>query len=652
MPEAPSGPPPAPKPKAEPKPGSKAAETKRLKAEAKALAIAELLGPDVTYPVVVQRGDLVTEVGLSDARSLLDGLSVVTVDVETSGVPVGHQAFALRLVQLGCAQFGVVLDPDDPEQAELIRETLAAAPVLRAHSSSADVVPAGLAGLGDFDSMMERMDDTAIRAKLMDPTMTDADAGLKKISARMLGPESESDPAEDAKNAAFKAAGWLTQPKADTPLERNGWHQVPKTKRTFARYAGADILDTALIGDRLPALPPAIDHRERVTAHMTSRIAMTGVPINGALVSDLMAEHTTKRAETQTAISAWTGIEHVGSDRQVANELLQMGVQLPYTKPTERYPNGQPSVAAGVLEALRGQLAGSGHPAEQLIEQVLEWRHHDTVVTLFLTPYDRMVREGDGRARPTVYTLGADTGRMSCTRPNFQQLPREGGVRAIITADPGMTIISADFSSVEVRVAAALSGDQVLMQMLADGLDPHGFAAELVFGPNWTKAQRYAVKRGVFGRIYGGGVTTLAKQMGVPVAIAQKLIDAIDTLWPTLSAWTKSCTYAVEHGLETTWQTYSGAVVHLPKNKAHAAGNYKIQRTAREFLVDGLMNWRDTRWGNSVLWPVHDEVDAIVPIEDAEAATVELVRCMESELNGVKIVADPSEPSTYWRDSA
>lgn len=648
----PDMPEPAPKKRAEPRPGTKAYERAQAKAAEKAERIALAAGGSVQYPAVVLRDGQVLESPLSTAEELLSGLSELTVDVESSGVPIGHKDYELRLVQLGNDEFAVDLDPKDPAQMELAARVLAAAPVLHAHSSTADIVPLAHAGYVDFDSAMERMDDTAIRAKLNDPQSTGSDAGLKRISDYMLGADSASTPAEEARAELFKANGWLSEPKADTPMERNGWYQVDPACKTFARYGGSDVLDTALIAKRLAQIPPHIAARENAVAHMVSRIALKGIKLNGALIGDLMTEHVMKRDEWAKTIQSWTSIDNVGSDKQVAQALLGMGVRLPYTKPSTRFPDGQPSVAAGVLETLQGELDGTGHPAATLIEQVLTWRHHDTAITLFLTPYSVLVNDGDGRARPTVYTLGADTGRMSCTRPNIQQLPREGGFRAMFVADEGMTFISADFSSVEIRVAAALSQDQVLIRMLEEGLDPHAMAAAIVYGPDFTKAQRYAVKRGVFGRIYGGGVSTLAAQMRVSVAIAQKLIDAIDTLWPTLSAWSKASTQAVERGLETTFTTYSGRVVHLPKKAAHAAGNYKIQGTARELLVDALMRWRETKWGKAIMWPVHDELDVMVPIEDAEAATAELVRCMETELLGVRIVAEPSAPSPVWQDAA
>lgn len=633
---------------------TKAQRTKIEKAEAKVRLVDDLTGERIELPALTLRDGTVRPISRPDANALLATITdtddqVLTVDVETTGYPVGHEFYALQTAQLGNDSFAVVYDTDDPEQQADIRHHLEQAAYLQAHSASADGVPLTVAGLVEWESFWDRMYDTVIPAKLNDPSSTGSDPGLKQISAYVLGSDATSTAAEAARGDLFKAAGWITETKVDTPLERSGWAQVNKRGTTMIRYAGCDVLDTGSIGRRMPALPPEIWHRERVTQRMTARIAHTGVPIDGPRVDRMLAEHTTLRDDFGAQIRERFAIDNPGSSKQVATKLGEMGVRLPRTKPSRAHPDGQPSVAEGVLEALKIQpLPDEARP---LIDQLLDYRHHATVVGTFLEPYHHLVHRGDGRARPTVYTLGTDTGRMSCVRPNFQQLPREGGVRQIITADPGHLLISADFSSVEIRVAAALSQDPNLIRMLEEGLDPHAMAAEIVFGPNFTKANRYSVKRGVFGRIYGGGVDTLAKQMGVTVEVAQRLIDTIDRLWPRLSQWSAEIRDGVKYG-QTTFTAYSGRIIHLPTGAAYAAPNYCIQGTARELLVDALLRWRETHWGSAILWPVHDEVDAMVREAEAQDATLELVRCMETELNGVRIVAEPSEPAPAWQDAA
>jgi hypothetical protein len=119
---------------------------------------------------------------------------------------------------------------------------------------------------------------------------------------------------------------------------------------------------------------------------------------------------------------------------------------------------------------------------------------------------------------------------------------------------------------------------------------------------------------------------------------------------PHFFVWSDQLRDGVRHGF-TQYPAYSGRIIHFPAAFPHKAPAYAIQGSCCELLVDALMRWRDTRWGNATLLPVHDELIVQVPAEDGQAATAELVRCMQGELYGVQIVADPSTPSFAWADS-
>jgi DNA polymerase family A len=723
------------------------------------------------------------------------------------------------------------------------------------------------------------MHDTVIPAKLADPTSTGSDPRLKKLAQAVLRDAAVAPAAEAARDALFKAGRWLKETKADTPVAKSGWAQVETGSTTMLRYAASDVLDTAALAQRLPRPALHVYERERLAQAMTARVTHRGVRLDPEQIDLLTERHTAGRAEAAARVRAF-GVDNPGSDQQVGRAAARLGVALPKTA------TGRPSVAVGVLEPLK-QVDG---PLGELVRAVLDYRHHDTALGLFLDPYRLLCERGDGRARPTIYTLGTDTGRMSATRPNLQQLPREGGVRACITADPGQLMIGADFSGVEIRVAAALSQDPTLLQFLIDGRDLHEEIALQVWGPDPEltalkgrptplKTHRYTAKRDVFGRIYGGGVSTLAAQTGQSLRVTQTVIDTLDALTPGLAAWSQSIREAVKRG-QTQFPSYSGRIIHLPREYPHKAPNYClapgtpilrsdlrhvpaseirvgdrlvafdefpgdsgsgkkyhrlrtavvekailmrkpsqtvrtadgkattgdallslgtwtegtsriagylaglydgegsmqcrgegggytglkfsqlrgpvmdefctgmdklglpyayyvraprstsptdgfhicgirhimrvlgtlqprrfrsrfenlyegaaitagltesaivqgtedagdmelvsiqtsprtliangylshncIQGTARELLVDALMKWRDTRWGNCTLLPVHDELDVFVPAEDADEATLELVHCMQTDLFGVQIKADPSTPSFAWQDS-
>jgi P4 family phage/plasmid primase-like protien len=650
--------------------GSRTAARQSAKVAERDAARAAAAGEPTPLPVMVNRAGEVTPLTALGAGQAL-GLALVraggelTVDVEHTGYPVGHADYALRTVQLGDEQAAVVLDPADPEQAEVIRAALAGAPVLHAHSATADLVPLVHAGLTD-ESAWDRMHDTVIPAKLADPQSTGSDPDLKHLAANVLGEQAVALNADRARAALFKVNKWLEKTEATTPLERSGWAQVDPACATMEIYAASDVLDTAALAARLPQPLPGLVKRERAVQRITARVTHRGLPIDHDRVQTLTGEHRPAMAAAAEEMRT-LGVADAGSDRQLAQRLGELGVTLPRTKPSSRFPEGQPSVAAGVLEALR-ETAGT---AGELISAVLDYRHHETVLGLFLEPYRVLCEFGDGRARPTVYTLGTDTGRMSCVRPNLQQLPREGGVRSCITADPGHKLISADFNGVEIRVMAALSQDPSLVHMLIEGAqaealvasgqmtkrewqaryDLHARVAEIAFGPGWTKGNRYTAKRGVFGWAYGGSVPSLARQIGVPEHVMSAIVDSLRQVAPGYVGWADEVKKAVRRG-HTQMPTYAGRIIHLPREYPHKAPNYCIQGTARELLVDALLKWDQTPWGGGVVLPVHDEIVAMVPEQDADEAMAALVSCMSSELYGIPIVAEAGTPAFAWQDSA
>lgn len=622
---------------------TKAAEAKAAKRQA---AVDEAAGPDYELPAVVLRDGSITELTPAQASDFLATLAgqPLTVDVENTGYPVGHRLYALRTVQLGNEHLTVVLDPTDEAQRAVIRSTVATAPTLYAHSATADLVPLEVADLLEhgIDEAWSRMFDTVIPAKLADPASTGSDPSLKKLAPAVLGAEAVSPAADQARAALFKAGGWLTETKVDTAFERSGWAQVNPGSATMLRYGASDVLDDAALARRMPWPETTILERERLAQRMTGRVAHVGLQLDGEQVERLYAQQLADRADAAGRLAAF-GVDSPGSDQQVAAAVEQLGLELPRTK------TGRPSVAAGVLEPYAKAEGALG----DLIRARLNYQTAKNRIGLFLEGYRQAVVNGDGRVRPTVYTMEAKTGRMSCVRPNLQQVPREGGFRACITADPGHVLISADFASVELRVAAALSQDPALRAILEDpDRDIHMEIARLVWGPQATKAERYMAKRKVFGRIYGSGINGLVtSDPPVSESTARAIVHAMDQMTPGLTEWSRMVANSVEAG-HTQFRTHSGRIVHMPKDRAYAAPNYCIQGTARELLIDALVLWNQTPWGNAVLLPVHDELVVQVPEAEAEAATAALTEVMATELHGIQIVAEASEPSFEWKDSA
>ena len=235
----------------------------------------------------------------------------------------------------------------------------------------------------------------------------------------------------------------------------------------------------------------------------------------------------------------------------------------------------------------------------------------------------------------------------NCVSPNLQQVPRVGGVRECLRADDGYVIIGADFSSVEVRVAAALSGDRHLTQMIMDGLDLHSLIAERVWGPDFTKDNRYGAKRGVFGWLYGASVTKIARTLGIDTVRAQAIIDTLATVAPGLVAWAHQIRNSVRNGQLTRWEHPSGRVTVLAKDQSHKAVNYCIQSTARELLVASMFRYEFVDPGRTLL-PIHDEILSFVPAAQADRLTEALKYCMTTTLRGMPIVCEARTPSRNW----
>lgn len=610
------------------------------RAQERAAKVAELAGETVELPALVMRTTPTprhvehVHVGPRLADAMEKARGHLTVDVETSGYPIGHPLYALKTIQLGTRVLAFVLDADCAVCCAIATAALKRATVLHAHNAAADIPALVHHEIATHAELWDRMEDTVLPAKLADPSSSGGDPGLKSASAAVLGDAAVSPGADEARKALFTAAGWLVDTEPTTPAEKSGWLQVDKRCSTMISYAASDVLDGALLALELPAPDPAVHTRERHVQRIVAPASTHGFPLDAERVLAQHAEHTAREAELGEKVRTHLGVVNPGSPKQLGEAFLKIGAQLPVTA------TGKPSTAKDVMHTL----AGRPGPAQELAQLVLDWRHHDTLLKLFLRPWRIAVERGDGRVRPTVYTLGADTGRMSCVRPNMQQVPKKGGLRECVLADPGRLIISADFEGVELRVAAALSGDPVLRQALEQGLDVHRMVAAQAFGEALADENRTLAKRIVFGHIYGGGFETLAKQAGVTQDVVAACVAALQAITPRLAGWSEEIKTAIRAG-NRAFRTYGGRVIHLDPRQPHKGPNYLIQGTARELLADALVEWdTSSGFGGGVLMPVHDEIVAMVPEEQARLGLETLLGVMTRQLGDIAITAEAGGP--------
>jgi hypothetical protein len=274
-------------------------------------------------------------------------LAELTVDVEHTGFPLGHADYALRTIQLGNEHVAVVLDPDDPAQISSPATGSPQASTLHAHSATADLVPLAFAGvIDDLEAAWARMADTAIPAKLADPTSTGNDADLKKLAAAVLGPAACSPAAEQARAALFKAGRWLTEIKPLTPPEKSGWAMSDKRSTVMVRYAASDVLDDAALAKALPPVPPAVLEREHTAQRMTARVSSPRPGLDAGKVAELLPQ---QRAALADAAARLQGVRR----------------REPRQRPADRRqgrPAGRAAAAHPDRQALGGQ--GRARPAQ------------------------------------------------------------------------------------------------------------------------------------------------------------------------------------------------------------------------------------------------------------------------------------------------
>ncbi|HEY1700791.1 MAG TPA: DNA polymerase [Trebonia sp.] len=400
-------------------------------------------------------------------------------------------------------------------------------------------------------------------------------------------------------------------------------------------------------------LSTALLDREKQFAKAFRPAALTGIKLDPLQVDKLIEEHTGGRdASRQRAEALSDGqITNPKSSTQVAPYLSATGkYELPLSEKT-----GKPGAPKGALEVY-------SYLGDELAQALLEYRRHDTALGLLLEPRRELITHGDGRVRTSILTLAANTGRTSSRNENLQQISRQGGMRATHLAEDGCLIISADFSSVEVRVGAALSGDLSMKNLIAlldaypekkKEYDFHWRTAITCYGPDATYENRYNCKRVNFAKMYGSGKKSAAGQVGIPLPEVSRAFDAFDAVAPQYKVWDQWMRDSVRNGMKS-FPTYSGRDIWLTGKGEHAAGNAAIQGTAREFLVDAVAKWEKGRWGGHVLVPVHDELICFdVPEAEAEAATAFLIDCMEvPDFMGVRIAAEANQPSKFWMDAS
>jgi DNA polymerase I len=370
-----------------------------------------------------------------------------------------------------------------------------------------------------------------------------------------------------------------------------------------------------------------------------------GVLIDSRLLDAQSAELGAKLVELERDAHALAGQPfNLNSPKQL-QELLFGKFGLRVVKKT---PSGTPSTDEEVLEEL-----ALDHP---LPKRILDYRGIAKLKSTYTDKLPRMVNPATGRVHTNYGQAVAVTGRLSSTDPNLQNIPvrtAEGRrIREAFIAPPGHRIISADYSQIELRIMAHLSGDEALLRAFREGEDVHRATAAEIFGmppAEIASEQRRYAKVINFGLIYGMSAFGLASQLGIERAAAQSYMDRYFQRYPGVAEYMQRTRQtAREDGFV---ETVFGRRLYLPEIRAQnqgrrqgaerAAINAPMQGTAADLVklaMVAVQGWIERDGiGSRLVMQVHDELVLEVPEAEIDLVKVQLPALMA----GVATLAVP-----------
>ena len=310
----------------------------------------------------------------------------------------------------------------------------------------------------------------------------------------------------------------------------------------------------------------------------------TGVRIDIEALRAYSARLTAEMHDIEQRIFDIAGMQfNIGSPRQLGEVLYER------LRVTDRPPRTATKQYSTAEEALT-KLADS-HP---IIPLILEYRSLAKLIGTYLDPFPNLVAPADGRLHTIFTQTVTATGRLSSRDPNLQNIPirTERGReirRAFVPADADHLILAADYSQIELRIIAALSGDRHMLAAFAAGHDIHAATAAKIYHVDIeqvSRDQRRNAKSVNFGIVYGISAFGLSEQLSIPRKEAAALIDEYFTQYPDVAAFIERYkTFAHEHGYA---QTLLGRRRYLPDiNSRNAAARSFAERNAVNMPIQG-----------------------------------------------------------------
>ena len=397
------------------------------------------------------------------------------------------------------------------------------------------------------------------------------------------------------------------------------------------------------------------DEIEKPLVPIVARMGEHGIRMNPAVLTDLAKKYRTELARIEKAIYTAAGHEfNVSSPKQLGEVLFDELHIIPEKQ--KKTAGGQRSTRESELEKIRG-----AHP---IVDNILEYRELKKLLGTYIENLPAML-DGENRLHAEFLQTGAVTGRMASQNPGLQNIPlrteRGRAIRHAFIASEEFTLVALDYSQIELRIAAILSGDKKLCDIFKSGRDVHQEVAAQVFHvpPDSVDAEmRRRAKIINFGILYGMGVNALRAQLGSTTAEAHQFLEEYFATFKTLSNYLESTRgFARKHGYTETLfgrrRQFPEMKSSLPYVRAQAermAINAPVQGTQADIIkramvrVDEMLTQEGAQSDAYLLLQVHDELVYEIRAERAEALRAKIKDIMESvlsdkETRGVPILA-------------
>lgn len=480
-----------------------------------------------------------------------------------------------------------------------------------------------------------RIFDTVVAAYLLDSDRSEfdeaylADTYLQMAlpAARGAGGAGEDAPAPAARTAALTLA------------------LVAPLRECMARENAANVFD----GIEMPLVP------------VLAKMERAGMLVDPDRLRSLSEGLATQITEVERSIRDLAGDEtfNIGSPMQLSHVLFDvMGLPTKGLKKTKR---GYYSTNAKVLSDLARD--------HEIVRLILDWREKSKIKSTYLDTLGPL-RRGDGRVHTTYNQTITATGRLSSSDPNLQNIPTRSElgrtVKTAFSAGEGSVFLAVDYSQIELRLLAHLSGDEHLVRAFNEGEDFHAETAARVFGvpvSEVTPDLRSRAKAVNFGIVYGQQAYGLSQSLHISMTEARDMIDRYYEAYPGVRTFLDN---VVARAKQTGYaETMYGRRRHIPELKAknpqlrgfgeRTAMNHPMQGTAADIIKIAMARvsrrLEEEGFAAHMILQVHDELDFECPIDEVERLTTMVRDVMEHVVDlRVPLIAEASTGVT-WADA-